>query len=283
MGDFFKGTLREMYAEIYGATSFDAATQFLDLSDSEGSIYHGIWGFIHSIYTLMAIIGIILTLIHFYRNLIDKTTRQEFTLEVFGKECLLMVLTVAIISFGFDAITSMASAGTGLYNDIQGTITSSPDTEDRLAKLNETIDKMGIMETIGAYMSVFIFSVIMKLANILIIVATLSRAVMFMIYAMFAPVGMSDLYANGGASSGIRYIKKLCSVTLQSSVIYLICISAIQIKGSFITSHSEEIKGMADVAGASSGTLLLVSVGIMIATVAVVFKSMSICDEIMGV
>lgn len=275
MDSAMKESIIETYRNIYGSGIYDSVKDCLDLGPS--SPYYGsVWALISVVYTALELLGIILCVIWFFQNLTEKSTRQEFTIETFGKECIMMIFCCIIINLGLDFVTGVADFATGVLTIIknaligEGVITgANPEGETLLEALIAEVEEYDFWETFAHYLSNFVYDIVVRIEKILIIVAALSRSVEFILYSMFFPWGVSDIYKNGTQSSGMRYIKKLVALAIQGSVIYL------------IVTIANAISASVSLGGAENGPIY--SIAIMTVSVMLTFKSIQYSNDIIGV
>ena len=110
--DALRFALIEMYEYIYGTALYDSVADWLDLGPNSPH-YGNVWGAISAVYTAFKVIGILLCLIWFLTNLTEKSTRQEFTLETFARECVLMIFCCVLIDLGLDFVSGVSEFATG--------------------------------------------------------------------------------------------------------------------------------------------------------------------------
>ena len=270
-----KDAIIETYRNIYGSGIYESVKECLDLGP-DSSYFGSVWSLISVVYTALEIIGILLCLIWFFQTLIEQSSRQEFTFETFGKECIMMIFCCVIINLGLDFVTGVADFSTELLTTIKNAITgegvvtgSNPDGTTLLEAMIAEVEAYTTMETIAHYLNTFMFNIIVSLEKILIIVAALSRSVEFILYSMFFPWGVSDLYKNGTSSKGMTYIKKLAALGVQGSVIYL------------IVTIANAISASVTLGDATNGPIY--SIAIMTVSVMLTFGSIKYSNDFMGV
>lgn len=277
--DILREFYKNMIKKILGNNTFDDMDIWLRIDESN-KYYDGIFPFIHSIYDTLATIGMLACVIFFFINMIDKSTKQELTIVEYVKECMMLVFCIGIISSGFDLLTSFSTWGTGLLDSVREGATSES-SFDFLDKINKEIDDMSALEILASVMSLGFFSLISHIADIWMVTISISRAIFFIVYGAMFPIGVADLYRNGQASNGIKYIKRLISITMQGAVLVMICMASLRFKASFMIARDTTALSLDTLM--DSGSVFMANIAILLATVALMHKSMQICDNIVGV
>ena len=114
------------------------------------------------------------------------------------------------------------------------------------------------------------------LANIgkaLVVVACMSRGISIIIYGVFLPIPIADVYKDGLNSKGIRYIKKLIALFIQGAIILLVVMASSLLQGSV----QQAVNGVA-----STILGMFYNIGLIFVTVMVIFKSQNIANDIVG-
>ena len=248
---------------------------WLDISDT-GKYFGLLWSLIEPIYKGFVVFGLIFCVIWFYTDMIDKASRQEFTLIVFAKQCMMLVCALSVVSLGIPLIQGIAEMGTGLME----TTTATTIDQSILDDIYKQIDDAGTLDLIGGLVGITLFYAVMQACSIAAIVASATRSLNFFVYACLFPLGVSDIYRNGPGSSGMRYVKKLCSLALQGAAIELILKISMQIRAS-VTMANLQLQGIDAAVGIGGGGLEVI--GLTIATIGAIFGAIKICDDVMGV
>ena len=114
------------------------------------------------------------------------------------------------------------------------------------------------------------------IAQLLIIIVSLlvciGRLVESLIYRAMLPLGMASIYNGGLHSSGFRYIKKCIAIEIQGAIVFAVFV------GSTFISNFDSLEILA-----TFGVSALFDVAIGLAGMAVVVKSKSIANDIVGV
>ena len=139
-------------------------------------------------------------------------------------------------------------------------------------------------------------------SNISVMFIAISRIVELSVRAMFAPVGVADLFGDGNHAAGIRYLKKIFALALQFALAVIItdCVALLiqwkvgpdavkaisDLKAATGNSFSkkETIAFLDAITGSGKfGSTWLTCLGLTVTKIGLLFKSMSIANDIAGV
>lgn len=264
-------------SDIYGSGMVEKTRPWLEVS-STGN-FAGVWGFIEAGCNVFIAVGTILAVIYFVINLSEKSISQGATLETFAKYFIEFCLALLLIANAFRIVEFASSIGSGVLTDV-GTIASQA-AEDETTPGGSLLAEIDEINTgsngIGKFMKLLLFylttlqfpALLAAIGRTLVIVACMARGISIIIYGVFLPIPIADVYKDGLNSKGIRYIKKFIGLFLQGAVILLVVIASSYLQGSV----SQE----------SGLTGALYSVGLIFVTVMIIFKSQSITNDIVGV
>jgi hypothetical protein len=84
---------------------------------------------------------------------------------------------------------------------------------------------MSLFEKAGCILSVLISYLFMLIAWIMILATAWKRIFDIIVYAMFFPIGISDVVRGGLDSSGVSYMKKMAAKFLQGTIVLTIIIA----------------------------------------------------------
>lgn len=172
------------------------------------------------------------------------------------------------------------------------------------------IGKLKISTILGYIMNAIIPWILSMISTVILQVILISRILEVVVLTTFSPLAISDIYREGTASSGVRYMKKVFALGLQIAVIILINLATQEIissiigvdAGRTITDLLKRTEYTGDINDAlASGTLVYTTdsleqffsallgqgdkvkvYGIMLARLGLVWNSMPLCEEIAG-
>lgn len=178
-------------------------------------------------------IGILLMLVFFLIDLLEKATDVQFSLDVLFKQLLKLVVAYAIMNHLYDLIMGMSEFSLALNEQILDTVVSleNKNFADAMGEVGTQVPSSGSVSLSnvdgakGAATAV-IFQTLMQ-----IITWTLSveRALTIGFQSCLAPISCADIITNGMSSNGIRRIKTILANFMQTTLILLvtICINLI--------------------------------------------------------
>lgn len=180
------------------------------------------------VYTdIVSPVGEALIVLFFLIELIDKTTKDNFSVEHFFKLMLKVVIAKFLIENGWDILTGCINVGSNLA----GTITSDPKgltskskVLDQYAKEIQETNTIGNLGMIIQWFLPWVFAWISKM---ICIVICWGRMIELGVRAVTAPISMADIFQDGTHSGGFRYLRKFLGVCLQAAVIMIV----IQVSG----------------------------------------------------
>lgn len=180
------------------------------------------------IYTdIVSPVGEALIVLFFLIELIDKTTKDNFSVEHFFKLMLKVVIAKFLIENGWDILTGCINVGSNLAGAITSDpkgLTSKSNVLDQYAKEIQETNTIGNLGMIIQWFLPWVFAWISKM---ICIVICWGRMIELGVRAVTAPISMADIFQDGTHSGGFRYLRKFLGVCLQAAVIMLV----IQVSG----------------------------------------------------
>ncbi len=276
-GNILKDQMIDTVNALYGNFFDTSVGQWLDVS--EGGPYSKVWDVLYGrdptihldIIFMLICIGTALAIMYFFVSLLDKTTRGELTIEIFFKECFMLIICVALVSSSTKIASSIADLGTKMFEEVSGATYENENSEAEETEQNDRIreiEEASGFQTLQLFIGMINDILIVKIEQILLIVACLSRGVLYILYSIMLPIGISDIYRNGTNSQGMRYLKKLLSISLQAFVIWLIMLSVNLIRAS-----------IRETTGAVGGPYVL---AMMVVAITLIFRSKQFVDDMVG-
>ena len=267
--------------DIYGGGMVEQTRPWLEVNDT--GYFSGIWSFIQAGCDVFMVIGVILTLIYLIINLSEKSITQGVTMESFMKCFIEFILALVLIMNSFHIIEFASSLGSGVLDDIGNIAQAAAGSDTGVASsLMAEVDEINTEQSgIGKFLSLLIIylgqlMIPQLLANIgkaLVVVACMSRGISIIIYGVFLPIPIADVYKDGLNSKGIRYIKKLIALFIQGAIILLVVMASSLLQGSV----QQAVNGVA-----STILGMFYNIGLIFVTVMVIFKSQNIANDIVG-
>lgn len=180
------------------------------------------------VYTdIVSPVGEALIVLFFLIELIDKTTKDNFSVEHFFKLMLKVVIAKFLIENGWDILTGCINVGSNLA----GAITSDPKGLTSKSKvLNQyakEIQETNTIGNLGMIIQWFLPWVFAWISKMICIVICWGRMIELGVRAVTAPISMADIFQDGTHSGGFRYLRKFLGVCLQAAVIMIV----IQVSG----------------------------------------------------
>lgn len=180
------------------------------------------------VYTdIVSPVGEALIVLFFLIELIDKTTKDNFSVEHFFKLMLKVVIAKFLIENGWDILTGCINVGSNLAGAITSDpkgLTSKSNVLDQYAKEIQETNTIGNLGMIIQWFLPWVFAWISKM---ICIVICWGRMIELGVRAVTAPISMADIFQDGTHSGGFRYLRKFLGVCLQAAVIMLV----IQVSG----------------------------------------------------
>lgn len=232
---------------------------------------------------IMVPIGIGLMIIWFLVTLTEKATHDQFNFEQMFMLFAKLIAAKYIIDNGMDLFMKMWDIGISLASSISYE-TEVYDT----AKIHQLWEqffgkswnqKLGIAYSIYLLLQLLIPWVAAWVLSLAVRFICVSRMIEVYIRMMFAPIAVSDFMTEGTHGTGWRFLKSFFAICLQGAM--LIAIGALY---SALTGESLSHLNLSDF----SGVLGLVNYTLetliyALAALALMFKSLSLSKEIVGV
>lgn len=275
--DGIYNTCVEAINDIYGGGLIETTRPWLEVNST--GYFSAAWSIIETGCEVFTVVGVILALIYLIINLADKSITQGNSLETFMKCFIEFVLALLLIVNSFEIVEFASSIGSSLLNDITTILaTAGQDSESATGLLMAKLDELNSNESsLGRFFGLLMFyvsdllipSLLARIGQVLIVIACMSRGISIILYSMFLPIPVADVYKDGLNSKGFRYIKKLIALFIQGGIILL------------IVTISQTLQASVMING---GTVLgiLYSVGLIFVSVMMIFKSQSIANDIIG-
>ena len=246
---------RAVFKAAYDVYSGDAllgedVVGSLDIDFLSGT-YAPVWGGISAVYTLISTLGMLLIVLYWLLDIIEKVQMESFTLEHFVRASIKLLLGVILMSNGLPIFQGILSACNGIFSQIDaGTGANEGATATVLNQVWQdcTYQKShpiaGAFALVGWMLELLVPAFMMLIIKIVVYVVVYSRIVELFVRTAFAPIGMANIYSGGMSASGYKYIKKIAAVALAGCVILVVLNAYTQLSGlvNFTSSGTGPIK-----------------------------------------
>lgn len=287
--------IKTVYSEMYESnatyrsimTKFSAA--FEKLLNNEKLV---------ALASTIIIIGTSIMVLYFLIEIAGMASEKNFSINQMFRALLKMLIAYMLITNALTLVKYFVQFGDVLSNEISIDFTTSFFSNSEKQKMFlEGLDNLGSVEKIGLIANFafpFLFAMVAKGGLIFVI---MSRVIELVVRAIFAPFAVADCFQDFSRSGAIRYLKKILALSLQLVVISGICIGTALL--------FQEINGTGDpltdllkagVTGQSYTTASIRSfidhifgnnywwcLGLMLTKIGLLVKSISICNDIVGV
>lgn len=164
-------------------------------------------------------VGEALIILFFLIELIDKTTKENFSLEHFFKLMLKVAIAKLLIENGWSILSGCIDIGSNLTLAITAESTALDGVLDKYATDIQNANPIGNLGMIIQWSVPWIFAWVSRL---LCIVVCWGRMIELGVRAVAAPIAMADIFQDGTHSGGFRYLRKFLAVCLQAFIILII-------------------------------------------------------------
>lgn len=226
-------------------------------------------------------VALMLLCIYFLIALMDKFSSENFTWEQMIRQMCMFLLGFALIDKGFELLDLLFQLGVEFVNTVNGWINGGADGQidkslsDQIIKEfnDQKFAKIGFIDDIFKFCYLFFPYILSWILGMCVKIICYTRLIEIYIRAAFAPIAFSDFFHNGFQGGGWRFLKSFLAVCLQGAVI--LCIGAIF--GAL----------MPVIFNLGGDTTFFSAMGryfaILAAAVMLMFKSLSITKEFVGV
>lgn len=257
-----------------------------------------------NIVAVITTVGVSIMILYFLIDMADKASSKNFNYEYFIKAFIKLAVAYMLITNSMTIIQYMVEAGSALAKELNASESAASffaDT-DKVSMLKKGLKKVGLIDSVGYMVKIIISWLIVTIANISVMFIAISRIVELSVRAMFAPVGVADLFGDGNHAAGIRYLKKILALALQFALVVIItdCVAlliqwkvgpdAVNAIESLKTatgssfSKKETMAFLDAITGSGKfGATWLTCMALTITKIGLLFKSMGIANDVAGV
>lgn len=238
-----------------------------------------------STYPVMQGVACALAALFFLIALIDLANSDRFSLEQFIKFFAKLVIaavlilkcqeiTEKILEFGDAFANELASAGSN--SDVQ--LTTREEIKTKVQQNYETRETNGENVTFITPLcdALLVFAPMMIISKVLVIVTyvvAMTRMIEIAIRSCLMPIAVSLMSDDGWRGAGGRYIRKFIAICAQGGVLVII--------GRVTTTVITQV-GMAATASSEMGDSLVIMIGVCVACVSMMFKSIGLINDAFG-
>lgn len=263
------GAVDSMIEKIFLSNPADSAatllsqpiTSYGDLNTVLSSLYNNVF----------MPVALCLVVIYFLVGMIDKSmTFDDMSIPQVWRQCVLLIGCLLLLTHGYDIMTTLLDIGSGLFSNMQGFI--NVDAEGLNLTVEEVREGLGIEDSLGGdlggLISLLIPWLLSSLFPIIIKAICYMRLLEIAVRICMMPLSLSDFFQNGLHGAGWRNLKAFLAVALQTVSIYLILYVSQAILGTVGTNVDD--------------SFIIVYLAVWAATIGLLFRSQSLCKEIIG-
>lgn len=283
----------EMYEQICGSGLYNDAKEILsqNLFSSTGK-YASMLDLVNLVYDAVMTVALMLVFIYFILAMVEKLSSETFTWEHFIKQLALLLVSKFVLENGMVIIEYCFDLGLGLFNEITAVLDNQEAFQNSsLFETNTSYDAFKDLMGVGDGSVVgFIKQLFLPLIMLIVLIlpwlisfigellmklVMYSRVIDIYLRAMAAPIAFADFYHGGLQSAGFRYLKNFLAVGIQGALIMMIVAIYSLLVATVVPTGFDSLATFFGFWG--------IYASVMAAAVMLMFKSMSLAKEIVGV
>lgn len=238
----------------------------------------------------------VLIMLFFLLELLNEQQKEMLTLERLVV-MLSKLLAVTVLILNIDTIVmGLINLSTIIFNSVKELAVNGENSFSIFGQTGpyeyadvksdmEKALKANMTKALGMLLNFAIPWACSRLCYIVAYVVAIGRSVELVVRAIFAPIGVSQLFEDGTRSAGIKYLKKIAAVGLQLGAIAVVlyassglCNSLVStFGGDYLTIDKDNIFEVLQ--SAHTWTMAAIQIGV----VGVILKVQTICNDIVGV
>jgi len=264
-----------MIDTIFGGKLFDGIVGILTHNTD------AIWLTLATLYkSTMIPIGSALLVLYFLIELMEQTTHDNFNIEHFFRMFIKLLLGSLLINNGLVILQDLQAFGNSICNSmIDSKISLGGLSPEALAVFHAQADSLAWYKAPLLWVQLAIPFLMDFVIQILVQVICYSRLIEIVVRAMFAPLALPDVFAEGTRGGGFKYLKKYFATCLQGAIILGICIAMATLSASYLPIDTN---GLSDI-NKIPYTYYLQTVTLGFATASLVMKSKEWANDVVGV
>ena len=176
------------------------------------------------IYNALLPLGYTLVLLYFLLELLEKTTHDQFNLEVFVKMFIKLVFAETIMDYGDELIGGFISIGNWFILEVKtinGQVTFNPPTYTE-QQIKDAVEKLGFIDQIAAWSTCMVIWLITAVTRVTVKVQCWAIKLELILRAALSPIAIADMFSDINRSTGWRYLKKILGVAMQGGALLAI-------------------------------------------------------------
>ena len=257
-----------------------------------------------NIVAVVTTVGVSVMILYFLVDMAQKASSKNFNYEYFIKAFIKLALAYMLITNSMTIIQYMVEAGSALAKELHATEagTSFFSDDAKVSMLKKGLKKIGPIDSVGYMIKIFFSWLVVIVAKISVMFIAVSRIVELSVRAMFAPIGVADMFGDGNHAAGVRYLRKILALALQFALAVIItdcvalliqwkvgadavnAIKALETATGSSFSKKETMAFLDAITGSGKfGSTWLTCLGLTVTKIGLLFKSMGIANDIAGV
>lgn len=283
LGEFIKNWVVGLYQNTYENMLLDAKiNEAMGNGEGAASVVTSqvLEACINDIAPAFVGIGLALSVLFFLIQLVELGTSERLTFEYFIKFFTKLIIAVALIAYCEDLIKGCVNFGNGFMNIISnGNLSPGLTPEEMGQRVSEAFDNASGISWIGllvsSVFSIGIINIVSQGIAAIVYIIGFTRILELGVRGALMPVALGLMADDGWKGSAGRYIKKFIAICAQGGVLMIIG------KISNIAMGAAALAGNYSSEASLSGSFIML-LGVAIATVSVLFKSMSVVNDVFG-
>lgn len=282
-------TKEEVYKDLtslFDGSMYKDFSKWIKLGSNadDGNIYATVWGLVKNVFDIFLIAGILLSLVYFVSYILDKVTHQEVTIESMARSILELALALLLISNAWNVSQAFMNLGDAIYDETASTFNiengnaNTAFIDDMYKDLTDDSDNFPVSILKSTYLKLLYgtkympISIGTTIASVAMVAAGITRGVTIIIYTIYFPLGIANIYGNGLHSPGMRYMKKYAAACISGAIMVAISVAGQAIQVAILNTD-----------GVSKVTGPIYSLAVTFVVVTMMFKSQSFANDIVGV
>lgn len=305
MGELIFDTLKV----IFGGGMITDVTDFLDkVITGTSEIFNNQ---MDSVIPIFSVIAGSLMVIFLYIDLTSQSTRELLTLERLVLTFIKFFIAMVILIYLPEIIQTLFSLTHGIYEMASDKFTTEnldfgisffpddgnpdpstfPDSYDTVKSAFEAAGYKngvrGVINTVGILIQLMLVNIVFFVAKAAAYFITVSTAIMVIVRAIFAPIGIVQLFDEGQRSSGVMYIKKFAAEALTFAailgILYAASLLQAQLQANIVAPSLNGELSVENFKSIFSDYLDLVPLlVIQLSAAGAIIKSGQLCNDILG-
>ena len=299
------GEICQVLSTLFVKADLESSQDFGIMAQAEAASVN----IIKNAYTVMQGIGLAIALLFFLIALLELITQDRLTIEYFAKFFGRLAISVALILICPTLVEKISDFASAFSTEVSGIdfsgsfIDGSNNLSDAISskegEINDIFSGMGeglnwIIMLVEFIMTFCVISIVSLVLMVVAYILALTRIIEMTARGVFLPIAFGLMSDDGWRGAGGRYIRKYVAILCQGAVIVVIAkvMTALMVSvfttqisqmaanvgdGGFATDLMETAATVGNPIG-----LLLFLLGICIAGISVMFKSIGIVNDLFG-